>query len=74
MMLTQAARDGLGIVALPRYVCRVEVRSGSIRHILPDWLAGQASITAVMPFHNGLQPSVRVFLDFLIEQIPKIVG
>jgi DNA-binding transcriptional LysR family regulator len=72
--LKQAAQDGLGIVALPGYVCSDDVRSGSLQRVLPDWLAGQASITAVIPFRHGMLPSVRAFLDFLIERVPKVVS
>jgi DNA-binding transcriptional LysR family regulator len=38
--LKQAAIAGLGIVALPGYVCREELRSGALRRILPTWIAG----------------------------------
>jgi DNA-binding transcriptional LysR family regulator len=74
MVLKQAAQDGLGIVALPGYVCRDDVRSGALKRLLPDWLADEASITAVIPFRHGLLPSVRAFVDFLIAEVPKIVG
>jgi DNA-binding transcriptional LysR family regulator len=74
VMLKQAAQDGLGILALPGYVCREEIASGELKRILPDWLAGEASITAVIPFRHGLLPSVRAFLDFLIERIPKVIA
>jgi DNA-binding transcriptional LysR family regulator len=74
LMLQQAARDGIGIVALPGYVCREDVRSGALRRILPDWLAGEAHITAVIPFRHGLLPSVRALVDFLVQEIPTIVG
>lgn len=74
MMLKQAAQDGLGIVALPGYICREEVSSGGLKRILPEWLASEATLTAVIPFRHGLLPSVRVFLDFLIEKIPKVVA
>jgi DNA-binding transcriptional LysR family regulator len=73
MMLKQASRDGLGVVALPGYVCREEVRSGELKRILPEWLAGEANITAVIPYRHGLLPSVRAFVDFLIAEIPRIV-
>jgi DNA-binding transcriptional LysR family regulator len=74
LMLKQAAQDGLGIVALPGYICREDVKSGALRRILPDWLAREASITVVMPFRLGLLPSVRAFVDFLAEEVPKLVG
>ncbi len=74
VMLKQVAREGLGIVALPGYVCRDDVESGALRQIMPDWLAGEANITAVTPFRHGVLPSVRAFLDFLIERIPNVVS
>src|SRR5215470_13155697 len=36
--LKQAAIAGLGVVALPGYVCREDVRSGALRRVLPAWL------------------------------------
>ena len=74
VMLKQAAQDGLGIVALPGYVCREEVKAGRLTRILPDWLAGEANITAVTPFRHGILPSVRAFLDFLAERMPKVIS
>jgi DNA-binding transcriptional LysR family regulator len=71
--LKQAAIKGLGIVALPGYVCRDEVRSGALRRVLPNWLAGDSTITALIPYRQGLLPSVRVFMDHLVAEFPKAV-
>ena len=71
--LKQAAIAGLGIVALPGYICRDEVRTGSLRRVLPTWHAGDSSITALVPYRQGLLPSVRVFLDHLATELPKAV-
>ena len=71
--LQQAAIRGLGIVALPGYVCRSAVRSGALQRILPEWIAGDASITALIPSRQGLLPSVRAFLDHLATEFPKAV-
>jgi DNA-binding transcriptional LysR family regulator len=38
--LKNAAIAGLGIVALPRCICRADVLSGALRRVLPDWAAG----------------------------------
>ncbi|WP_432260892.1 LysR substrate-binding domain-containing protein [Cupriavidus sp. TMH.W2] len=72
--LKQAAQDGLGIVALPNYVCREDVRTGTLQRVLPDYHAGVANITAVIPFRHGMLPSVRAFLDFLVKRIPEVVS
>jgi DNA-binding transcriptional LysR family regulator len=71
--LKQAAIKGLGVVALPGYVCRDEVRSGALRRVLPNWLAGDSTITALIPYRQGLLPSVRVFLNHLATEFPKAV-
>jgi DNA-binding transcriptional LysR family regulator len=71
--LKQAAIAGLGIVALPGYVCREDVRSGTLRRVLPAWLAGDSTITALVPYRQGLLPSVRAFLDHLATELPKAV-
>ena len=71
--LKEAAITGLGIVALPGYVCRQEVRSGVLRRVLPTWLADNSTITALIPYRQGLLPSVRAFIDHLAAEFPKAV-
>jgi DNA-binding transcriptional LysR family regulator len=73
MVLKQAAIAGLGIVALPGYVCRDDVRSGALRRALPAWLASNAMLTALIPYRRGLLPSVRAFVDHLAAELPKAV-
>ena len=70
----QAAIAGLGIVALPGYVCREELRSGALRRVLPTWLAGDSTLTALLPYRQGLLPSVRAFVEHLAVKLPKAVA
>ncbi|WP_259668684.1 MULTISPECIES: LysR substrate-binding domain-containing protein [Rhizobium] len=71
--LQQAAIKGIGVVALPGYIARAAVQSGALRRILPDWLAGDSTLTALIPYRQGLLPSVRAFLDHLAAEFPKAV-
>lgn len=71
--LQQAAIKGLGIVALPGYICRAAVKSGALRRVLPNWIADDSTITALVPCKQGLLPSVRAFLDHLAVEVPKAV-
>jgi len=73
LSLKRAAIGGLGIVALPGYVCRDDVRSGALRQILPDWVADDSTLTALMPYRQGLLPSVRAFVEHLAAELPKAV-
>lgn len=71
--LQRAACQGIGIVALPPYVCREAVLSGLLKRVLPDWCLGPAMMTALLPHRQGMLPSVRAFLDHLGEEVPKIM-
>ncbi|MFC6633723.1 LysR substrate-binding domain-containing protein [Microbulbifer taiwanensis] len=72
--LKQAASDGLGIVALPSYCCREEIKSGQLIRVLPDWIANSADISLLMPSRKGLAPAVRALADFLGREFPAAVG
>jgi DNA-binding transcriptional LysR family regulator len=73
LSLKQAAINGLGVVALPGYVCRDEVQSGVLRRVAPGWIAGDSTLTALMPYRQGLLPSVRTFIEHLAAELPKAV-
>jgi DNA-binding transcriptional LysR family regulator len=73
LSLKQAAIAGLGVVALPGYVCRDDVESGALRRVLPDWIAGESTLTALIPYRQGLLPSVRAFIEQLAAALPKAV-
>jgi DNA-binding transcriptional LysR family regulator len=73
LSLKQAAIGGLGIVALPCYVCRDDVQSGVLQQVLPGWVADDSTLTALMPYRQGLLPSVRAFVDHLAGELPKAV-
>jgi DNA-binding transcriptional LysR family regulator len=72
--LKRAAVAGLGIVSLPGYVCREEVRSGALRRVLPDWKAEDSTLTALIPNRKGVLPSVRAFIKHLATELPKVVA
>ena len=72
--LKRAAVAGLGILSLPGYVCREEVRSGALRRVLPNWRAEDSTLTALMPTRQGVLPSVRAFVKHLAVELPKVVA
>jgi hypothetical protein len=58
---------------LTGYVCRDEVQSGVLQQVLPGWAAGGSTLTALMPYRQGLLPSVRTFVEHLAAEFPKAV-
>ncbi|HBP16359.1 MAG TPA: LysR family transcriptional regulator [Planctomycetes bacterium] len=71
--LKRAAAAGLGIVALPGYVCRREVEGGDLVRVLPDWIAADAQLSTLMPTRRGLLPAVKAFADYLHRELPRFV-
>ncbi|WP_428608223.1 LysR substrate-binding domain-containing protein [Sedimenticola sp.] len=72
--LKHAAIQGLGIVALPAYICRTEIASGFLHRILPDWTAGDAELSILMPSRYGVMPAVKALMEFLIQQVPGVLS
>jgi len=72
--LKAAACAGLGVLAVPAYICRDEVRAGALVRVLPGWLAESSTITALLPNRRGMLPAVRAFLDHLAMEFPKAVS
>lgn len=72
--LKQAAADGLGIVALPAYVCREDVELGRLVRLLPDWSAGNAQLSLLMPTRRGMPVAVQALAEFLRLEVPKAVA
>jgi DNA-binding transcriptional LysR family regulator len=65
--LKSATKAGIGIAALPVYLCKNELRTGELKPVLPDWIAADASLTALMPNRVGLGTSVRAFIDHIAD-------
>lgn len=74
LTLKDAAVAGLGIVALPGYVCREELAQGRLMRVLPEWTCGDAQLTALVPYGQNQLPSVRALLDFLVQEIPPLLS
>lgn len=71
MMLAQLARQNCGIVLLPDSIVQDYVQSGELVRVLPDWKAPHGIFHVVYPSRRGLLPAVRVFIDYLVEQLSK---
>ena len=65
VVLRHAARQGLGIVQLPRLMVEADLREGLLEKTLTAWTPPRGLVHAVFPSRRGLVPAVRLFLDAL---------
>jgi DNA-binding transcriptional LysR family regulator len=71
-----AVAAGLGIGALPEFMCRNGLATKRLVRLLPDWeVADSVELTAVGPSSRAAEPAVRSFVDFLAANIvPALAG
>ena len=60
---------GTGMSLLPDYMCRRELREGTLVEVCPEWRPRAGIIHAVFASRRGMVPAVRRFLDFLGENV-----
>lgn len=71
--LKQAAAAGLGVVALPAYVCAEDVAAGRLSRLLPEWTAGLPEISLLMHERRGNPPQVDALAAFLRRELPEVM-
>jgi DNA-binding transcriptional LysR family regulator len=67
--LQYAVWAGIGMTALPDYLCHAALATGDLVEALPGWEPQAGIVHAVFPSRRGLVPAVRRFLDFLGENL-----
>jgi DNA-binding transcriptional LysR family regulator len=66
--LLAAARAGLGLAVLPRYVAHDSIRSGAVLPLLPGWALPSQEMHAVYPSPRLVPTKVTGFVDWLQGQ------
>jgi DNA-binding transcriptional LysR family regulator len=74
--LHAAVAAGLGIGALPEFMCRNGLAMKRLVRLLPEWqVADAVELTAVAPASRAQAPEVRSFIDFLAANVvPALAG
>ncbi|WP_259780795.1 LysR family transcriptional regulator [Aestuariispira ectoiniformans] len=68
----EAVKAGLGVARLPTFFfCENELKSGDLEEVLSDYSQARMGVYAVYPHARHLTTKVRVFIDFLVEQLAK---
>lgn len=71
LMLAELAIQNCGIALLPDSIAQDFTKSGQLVKVLPEWTAPHGIFHAVYPSRRGLLPAVRVFIDYLVEQLTE---
>jgi len=67
--LLDAALKGLGIVQLPDHYVTQHLAQGALVELLPEFRAEPELISAIYPHNRQLSPKIRLFVEYLNEQV-----
>jgi DNA-binding transcriptional LysR family regulator len=73
-LLLEAARAGVGIALIARFVAVEDLRAGRLRQLLPEWSSPKTPIHAVYPTARHLSPKVAAFVEFMRESFAACGG
>jgi DNA-binding transcriptional LysR family regulator len=68
-VVREAARRGLGIAALARYLVEADLRDGRLVPVLEDFPLATHWLKALVPRGSLARPAVQQFVEFLKEQL-----
>jgi DNA-binding transcriptional LysR family regulator len=74
-LLRRSVLSGLGIAALPAFICQRDLAEGRLVEVLPGWRPPEQAFFAVFPQQQAMPVRVRSFIDFLVERLrPALSG
>ena len=69
-----AARNGCGLIQLPRFHIEDDLRNGHLVEVLADFTGPGFPVTALYPHRRQLSPRVRIFLDWASTLYEEVFG
>jgi len=70
-LLTDAARAGLGVAALPGWLIREDLLASRLALVLPKWKAPALPVHVVYSSQRLLPVRVRAFIYFALSSLPN---
>ena len=65
--------EGVGISILSKYLIGNDIRAGRLEQLLPDYDCNSAGIYAVYQDRRYQQAKVRLFIDFIDQQLKRLI-
>lgn len=71
LALCTALRGGHGVSLVPELYVREDLAAGRLQAVLKEWQMVQTQLYAIYPTRRYLQPKVRAFVDFLVQELGR---
>ena len=70
-ILREAAKRGLGLVQLPDYYVKQDLKEGILIEVLSAYRSDPEGIWALYPKNRNLSPKIRLLIDFLAQNLKR---
>lgn len=70
-LVADAARNGIGIAVVPRFLVEQDLRDGTLVPLLPQYPLADYWFKALVARYRMNRPAVREFIEFLKEQVTR---
>ncbi|WP_205691948.1 LysR family transcriptional regulator [Caulobacter soli] len=67
-----AAREGLGIIQIPRYHAKADLEAGRLVELLPDYPPSPTPVSLLYPQARQIPLRVRVFMEWLTGEFARV--
>ncbi len=71
--LIQIAIEGAGIALVPSYLCRNEILSGRLTHILPSWHSSGLPVTMLSPLPFSASARLKLTADAIAKNVSALL-
>ncbi|MEM7318888.1 MAG: LysR family transcriptional regulator [Pseudomonadota bacterium] len=71
LAIRDALRAGFGLSLIPRMYVNEDLSAGRLQAALEDWVPDETPLYAVYPSRRYVQSKVRVFIEFLVEELSR---
>lgn len=72
--LLNMAIHGAGIALVPDYICRNEIASGQLVHLLPEWKTVGRPVSLVSPLSSSSSARLKVTSDAIFTAVQEALG
>jgi len=69
LAVRDALREGFGVSLIPYPYVEHDLNDGRLECVLADWSTVETTLYAIYPTRQYLAPKIRVFLDFLADEL-----
>jgi DNA-binding transcriptional LysR family regulator len=72
--LLKMALASAGVALVPKFLCKSDIETGKLVHILPDWIGPTFEVSLISPLASTSSARLKVTIDQIYSSLQKALG